>query len=123
MVSQETQESQAKDSQANGRALESKGNPSHQQNGKQEALTERELEERLVKTIEPPDGGWGWMIVFCSFGLHVILDGITYSFGVIFVALLEDFQGGKGDTAWILSIFVGVTLGTGEFRIFIPFNE
>jgi len=63
------------------------------------------------------------MIVFCSFGLHVILDGITYSFGVIFVALLEDFQGGKGDTAWILSIFVGVTLGTGEFRIFIPFNE
>jgi len=57
MVSQETQESQAKDSQANGRALESKGNPSHQQNGKQEALTERELEERLVKTIEPPDGG------------------------------------------------------------------
>jgi len=56
------------------------------------------------------------VIVFCSFGLHVILDGITYSFGVIFVALLEDFQGGKGDTAWILSIFVGVTLGTGEAK-------
>ena len=53
------------------------------------------------------------MVVFSSFMIHVIVDGITYSFGVLFIALLEDFQGGKGNTAWILSIFVGMTLGSG----------
>ena len=54
------------------------------------------------------------MVVFSSFMIHVIVDGITYSFGVLFIALLEDFQGGKGNTAWILSIFVGMTLGSGK---------
>ena len=58
-------------------------------------------------------------MVFCSFAIHVIVDGITYSFGVMFVALLEDFQGGKGDTAWILSIFVGMTLGSGGLYMYI----
>ncbi|XP_067949510.1 monocarboxylate transporter 12-like [Watersipora subatra] len=74
---------------------------------------ESKIEQTLAKTIEPPDGGWGWIVVLGSFLIHVIVDGITYSFGVIFIALLEDFQGGKGDTAWILSIFVGMTLGSG----------
>ena len=46
--------------------------------------------------------------------IHVVIDGITYSFGVMFVALLEDFQANKGDTALILSIFVGMTLATGK---------
>lgn len=57
------------------------------------------------------------MVVLSSFIIHVIVDGITYSFGVLFVALLEDFQASKGGTAWILSIFVGMTLGTGEYRV------
>lgn len=55
------------------------------------------------------------MVVFCSFMIHVIVDGITYSFGVLFIALLDDFQSGKGNTAWILSIFVGMTLGSGKY--------
>lgn len=57
--------------------------------------------------------GWGWVVVLSSFIIHVIVDGITYSFGVLFIALLDDFKGGKGESAWILSIFVGMTLGTG----------
>ncbi|KZC05305.1 Monocarboxylate transporter 5 [Dufourea novaeangliae] len=61
----------------------------------------------------PLDGGWGYAVVLASFLIHVITDGITYSFGVFYLELLHYFQEGKGATAWIASILVGVTLCSG----------
>lgn len=61
----------------------------------------------------PPDGGWGWMVVFASFMIHVFADGFTYTLGIFYVHLLEHFQVGKAAAAWIVSILVGVTLGSG----------
>lgn len=61
----------------------------------------------------PPDGGWGWVVVFASFMIHIVTDGVTYSFGVFYVQFLEYFKEGKGATAWIASILVGVTLCSG----------
>lgn len=61
----------------------------------------------------PPDGGWGWMVVFGSFMIHVIADGVTYTFGIFFVELSQYYNEGKGATAWIASILVGITLGAG----------
>ncbi|XP_064638129.1 monocarboxylate transporter 12-B-like [Lineus longissimus] len=61
----------------------------------------------------PPDGGWGWVVVFASFMIHVIADGIVYSFGIFYVEFLEYFESGKGDTAWIASLMVGITFVTG----------
>ncbi|XP_017886943.2 monocarboxylate transporter 12 isoform X2 [Ceratina calcarata] len=61
----------------------------------------------------PPDGGWGYVVVLASFLIHVIADGVTYSFGVFYLELLYYFEGGKGATAWIASILVGVTLCSG----------
>lgn len=61
----------------------------------------------------PPDGGWGWVVVFASFMIHIVTDGVTYSFGVFYVQFLEYFNEGKGATAWIASILVGVTLCSG----------
>lgn len=61
----------------------------------------------------PPDGGWGWMVVFGSFMIHIITDGMTYSFGMFYVEFLNYFNEGKGYTAWIVSILVGVTLASG----------
>ncbi|XP_015176547.1 PREDICTED: monocarboxylate transporter 12 [Polistes dominula] len=62
---------------------------------------------------KPPDGGWGWFVVLASFLIHVITDGVTYSFGVFYLELLYYFEEGKGATAWIASILVGVTLCSG----------
>ncbi|CAG2067442.1 unnamed protein product, partial [Timema podura] len=42
-----------------------------------------------------------------------ITDGVTYSFGVFYIKFLDYFQEGKGATAWIASILVGVTLCSG----------
>lgn len=71
-----------------------------------------EKEETLEMPV-PPDGGWGWMVVLGSFALHVIADGIVYSFGVFYIDFLDYFKGGKGETAWVGSLVPGVTLTVG----------
>lgn len=65
----------------------------------------------------PPDGGWGWAVVFGSFMLHVIADGIVYSFGVFYIEFLKEFGEGKGETAWIGSLVPGVTLLVGKLHV------
>ncbi|KAL5280247.1 Mct1 family protein [Megaselia abdita] len=62
---------------------------------------------------KPPDGGWGWMVVWGSFMIHIITDGMTYSFGMFYLEFLDYFKEGKGYTAWIVSLLVGVTLCSG----------
>jgi len=64
-------------------------------------------------SVPPPDGGWGWAVVFASFMIHIIADGITYSFGNFLPELIEKFDSDRADTSLIPSILVGVTLGSG----------
>lgn len=45
----------------------------------------------------PPDGGWGWVVCFASFMVNLIADGVTFSFGVLYVELLNYFGEGKGE--------------------------
>ncbi|ALC49542.1 Mct1 [Drosophila busckii] len=61
----------------------------------------------------PPDGGWGWMVVFGSFMIHIVTDGMTYSFGMFYDEFVTYFNEGSGYTAWIASIMVGVTFSSG----------
>lgn len=60
-----------------------------------------------------PDGGWGWVIVAASFMVHCIADGVTMSFGVLFVELLSYFQEGKSLTSWVGSLFMAIPLLAG----------
>jgi len=73
------------------------------------------LDEKPLATdmMSPPDGGWGWVVVFASFMIHIIADGITYSFGVFLVELIDKFDADRGAASLIPSILVGVTLGSG----------
>lgn len=66
----------------------------------------------------PPDGGWGWFVVLGSFLLHVVADGIVYSFGVFYMEFLTYFKGGKGETAWVGSLVPGVTFLVGKSKIY-----
>lgn len=79
--------------------------------GPHEDIAQDELDTSLQPL--PPDGGWGWVVVFASFMIHIITDGVTYSFGVFYLTFLHYFNEGKGATAWIASILVGVTLCSG----------
>jgi len=79
-------------------------------------LEEDGEEDDLEGLPTPPDGGWGWMVVFGSFMIHVFADGFTYAFGIFLPHLLRYFDVSKATGAWIVSILVGVTLGTAAAR-------
>lgn len=66
------------------------------------------------------DGGYGWMVVFASWVVHVLVLGLQYSFGIIYSALLKDeaFSGGpegRSAASWVGSISVCLTLGCASF--------
>ncbi|KAH9516555.1 hypothetical protein DERF_007290 [Dermatophagoides farinae] len=69
--------------------------------------------KRQLNYSRPPDGGWGWMVVFASFIINLIADGVSLSFGVIFVELVNYFNESKSKTAWIGSLFLSIPLLTG----------
>jgi len=60
-----------------------------------------------------PDGGWGWVVVAASFVINLIADGATFSFGVVYVELLDYFKESRGYTAWIGGLFMAVPLISG----------
>ncbi|ELT99316.1 hypothetical protein CAPTEDRAFT_173068 [Capitella teleta] len=63
-----------------------------------------------VKTIVPPDGAWGWVVLLGSFVAYFIADGWSYSFGIIFPSLLSYFEESRGKTALIAALLYGVPL-------------
>jgi MFS family permease len=68
---------------------------------------------------KPPDGGYGWVVVFASFMINAIADGITFSFGVFYVEFLDYFGEGKAKTAWIGSLFMAMPLLSGPIASFL----
>lgn len=65
----------------------------------------------------PPDGGWGWLVVLASFILQALTIGITYTFGVLFVALLDEFGESEATTSWIGSIQPALLYFTGKLSM------
>ena len=65
---------------------------------------------------DPPDGGWGWVVTFSAFMVGLILDGISFSFGVFFKELYVYFNESKSLTSWIISVMNGTYLAIGKCR-------
>ncbi|KAH9630090.1 hypothetical protein HF086_004796 [Spodoptera exigua] len=61
----------------------------------------------------PPDGGYGWVVVFASFMCNMIVDGIAYTFGIFLPELVTYFGEGKGTVAWVGSLLSGFYLAAG----------
>ena len=74
-----------------------------------------------LDTSLAPDGGWGWFVVFGSFMIHIIADGITYTQGIYVVDLKKQLNEGSAAVSWISSILVGVTLGSGKAYFFLTY--
>lgn len=76
-------------------------------------------EDDEFSECQAPDGGWGWVIVFASFMINMIADGITFSFGIFNVEFLKYFGDTKGKTAWIGSIFMASPLLSGPIASYL----
>lgn len=63
--------------------------------------------------LVPPDGGWGWLILFGSMLVNILVPGTVKSFGVLFVEFLEVFEASATAAAWIpaLCYFLYSSLG------------
>ncbi|VDN10788.1 unnamed protein product [Dibothriocephalus latus] len=57
---------------------------------------------------EPPDGGWGWVIVVAAFFVHLITDGVPVAFGIFIEDLFEDFNVTLSMTSWVGSFAFGI---------------
>lgn len=68
----------------------------------------------------PPDGGYGWVVVFASFMCNMIVDGIAYTFGIFLEEFVRYFGEGKGKTAWAGSLLSGMYLSAGTFIVKFP---
>lgn len=55
----------------------------------------------------PPDGGYGWVVVFASFMCNMVVDGISYCFGIFLPVLIAHYGESKSKTAWVGSILTG----------------
>ena len=86
------------------------------------SLPVKEDDTQSVDVPIPPDGGWGWMVVLGSFIIHVVADGMAYSFGVMVVYLLNEFDdAGREEMGLIGAVMVGLTMGVGKLVFFYLF--
>ncbi|XP_046557845.1 monocarboxylate transporter 9-like isoform X3 [Haliotis rubra] len=60
-----------------------------------------------VDNPSPPDGGWGWICVGARFVSVFICFGVVYSFGVIYVELVDVFSATRAEVAWVGSVASG----------------
>ena len=68
----------------------------------------------LADIPPPPDGGWGWVVVFAGFMCNLIYDGIVYTFGLVLEPLVISYDTNKGTISWAVSIMTGVSALVGK---------
>ena len=64
-----------------------------------------------------PDGGWGWVIVASSFFIQSLVFGVIYTFGILFVNLLDVFDAGEFRTSLIGSLQYSTNYVTGMSEV------
>ncbi|EEZ98054.2 monocarboxylate transporter 12-B [Tribolium castaneum] len=68
-----------------------------------------------AEVVVPPDGGWGWVVVFASFMCNMIVDGIIFSFGAFIEPIKDEFHVTKAYVALVGSLMSGFYLIAGPF--------
>ena len=59
------------------------------------------------QVVEPPDGGYGWVIVAVAFFVSVLSDGVLYSFGIYLPIYINEFNSQAATVSWISSFGAG----------------
>nr|XP_023011766.1 monocarboxylate transporter 13 [Leptinotarsa decemlineata] len=63
--------------------------------------------------LVPPDGGWGYLVLFGATLVNILVPGTIKSFGVLFVEFMEAFDSSPAEGMWIpaLCYFLYSSLG------------
>jgi len=82
-----------------------------------EAGSEMEAHDTSVAMV--PDGGWGWIVVLGTFMIHVISDGIQYSFGVFVEDFVDYFECSKSALGGVGSLMIGAGWCSGNAGLLV----
>ena len=52
----------------------------------------------------PPEGGWGWMVVFGAHIIQVLTAGEASCLGILLVEWVEEFDASVSSTSWAVSL-------------------
>lgn len=70
---------------------------------------------RIVRAPpEPPNGGFGWVVVFATFMQHVISLGLAYTLGVYYPSFQKDFGADTSTTAWVAAAHLALLFASGK---------
>ncbi|XP_006814433.1 monocarboxylate transporter 9-like, partial [Saccoglossus kowalevskii] len=72
-----------------------------------------------LKESDPPDGGWGWVIVFSAFTIQMIVNGSQLTTGLLYVSLKNYFNESATTTAWVLSLSTALMQMSGPLGTYI----
>ncbi|XP_026668398.1 monocarboxylate transporter 13-like [Ceratina calcarata] len=72
-------------------------------------MTRKNVKTKLI----PPDGGWGWVVLFSALVVNFLIPGTVKSFGVLFVEFLHVFKASSTAASWMpaLCYFLYNSLG------------
>lgn len=65
------------------------------------------------------EGGFGWAVTAGSFLMNAVEDGITFSYGILAVALIDYFDASRQQVGWVGSIMIGVTYLASEYCLIV----
>jgi len=60
-------------------------------------------------TAAKDDGCRGWVVVTGSFAVHVFLNGIVFTYGIIVPSLVEHFDSGRALVGGVASLMIGLS--------------
>lgn len=69
--------------------------------------------------VIPPDGGWGWVIVFVSFCFNFVADGTIYTFGTFLENISISFQCTTSQVTLANSLMTGFYFMLGQYCIIL----
>lgn len=71
-----------------------------------------------VATVEyeVPDGGYGWVVVFCAFVFIAMPMGVSASFGIYYEEWMDHFEAGNVKTSLVGSVGSGCVALLGNFQ-------